>query len=90
MRAPTILFALLLINIFFVNRTIAQEKPPPITWGKIPHEHLEMKSFPSDTNASVIILCDYGESKFNNEFNIVFDRHQKVKILNNKGYDWGN
>lgn len=73
----------------FMFKLHAQEIPPPITWGEIPREHLEMTSFPSDTNASAVILCDFGESKFNNDFNIVFNRHQRVKIINTKGYDWG-
>ncbi len=79
----------IIISSSFVFSLYAQEAPPPITWGEIPRENLEMKTFPSDTNASAVILCDYGESKFNNDFNIVFNRHQRVKILSTKGYDWG-
>jgi len=61
----------------------------PITWGDIPRADLEMKSFPKDTNASAVILCDYGESFFNDDLNIVFHRHLRVKILTTKGYEWG-
>ena len=66
--------------------TLAQE--PPVTWGEIPKSDLEMKSFPQDTNASVIILCDYGVSRFNNELEIAYTRCLRVKILTAKGYSW--
>lgn len=63
--------------------------PPPIEWGKVPKEDLEMKTFPADTNASALILCDFGESKLNDDFNLVYTRHLRVKILNEKGFRWG-
>ena len=66
--------------------TLAQE--PPVTWGEIPKSDLEMKSFPQDTNASVIILCDYGVSRFNNELEIAYTRCLRIKILTAKGYSW--
>ncbi len=62
---------------------------PPIQWGVIPKEDLEMKCYPADTNASALILCDYGESSLTNELNIVFRRHARIKILAPKGYTWG-
>ena len=68
--------------------TLAQE--PPVTWGEIPKSDLEMKSFPQDTNASVVILCDYGISRFNNELEVAFTRHLRVKILTAKGYSWAS
>lgn len=87
-------FFLLSISLTFLLPTLlthlcAQEAPPPIEWGNIPRADLEMKIFPKDTNAAALILCDYGESRFNNEFNLVFRRHLRVKILATKGYEWG-
>jgi hypothetical protein len=66
---------------------IAQD--PPITWGNIPKEDLEMKSFPADTNASALILCDYGETFLNDDLHLEFKRHLRVKILSAKGYELG-
>ena len=77
-------FAFVLI---FLQPSFGQD--PPIKWGEIPREDLEMKSFPRDPNASVLVLCDYGESSFNDDFDVVFKRHLRVKILTKKGYDWG-
>ncbi len=67
----------------------AEAQDPPIVWGEIPRADLEMKTFPQDTNASALILCDYGESFLNNELHLVFQRHQRIKILTTKGYEWG-
>ena len=87
-------FLSVIINIFLLSVAIncvnAQEAPPPpVEWGNIPRADLEMKTFPKDTNASALILCDYGESRFNDEFEIVFNRHLRIKILTTKGYEWG-
>lgn len=62
----------------------------PLTWGDIPRADLEMKSYPADTNASAVVLCDYGESHIDDEMDIVFTRHVRVKILTAKGYSWGS
>lgn len=61
----------------------------PIEWGEIPKTDLEMKTFPQDSNASAVILCDYGESKFDNDLNLVFYHHIRIKILTEKGFGWG-
>ncbi len=61
----------------------------PIEWGEIPKADLEMKTFPQDSNASAVILCDYGESKFDNQLNLVFYHHIRIKILTEKGFGWG-
>ncbi|MDP4197181.1 MAG: transglutaminase domain-containing protein, partial [Bacteroidota bacterium] len=41
------------------------------------------------TNASALILCDFGESHFDNELDIVYSRHLRVKIFTSKGFSWG-
>ncbi|HEY6953534.1 MAG TPA: transglutaminase domain-containing protein, partial [Bacteroidota bacterium] len=75
--------------LFFIvcESSIAQD--PPVEWGIIPKADLEMKSFPADPNASALILCDYGDTKFDNELDLVFTQYLRVKILTTKGYDWG-
>lgn len=57
-------------------------------WGEISRAELEMKTFGADSNASAVILCDYGETTLNNFMNLVFKRHLRVKILNEAGYSW--
>jgi transglutaminase-like putative cysteine protease len=78
------------VFIFFLAiASPANAQDPPIQWGEIPKADLEMKTFPQDTNASALILCDYGESFLDNELYIVFQRHERVKIFTTKGYEWG-
>ena len=78
---------LILILTFFHCTAFSQE--PPIKWGDIPRADLEMKSYPADTNASALILCDYGESSFGDDLEIIFKRHLRVKIFTTKGYEMG-
>jgi len=58
-------------------------------WGEVPKADLEMKEYLQDTSASALILSDYGESSFNDDLDLVFIRHLRVKIFNSKGYSWG-
>jgi transglutaminase-like putative cysteine protease len=74
--------------LFSFSDSSAQE--PPVKWGEIPMADLQMKSFPQDTNATALILCDYGESYFDNNLDIIYKRHLRVKILTSKGYKWAS
>jgi transglutaminase-like putative cysteine protease len=59
-------------------------------WGEPTEEQLAMSSFPADSNANAVVLCDYGTITFSAELNIVFKRHVRIKILNKAAYDaWG-
>jgi len=80
-------WVLFFLYLVFSQSSFAQD--PPIKWGEIPKADLEMKSYLPDTNASALIICDYGESFFNDQLNIVYNRHLRVKILTAKGYEWG-
>jgi len=79
-------FLFLLISFILPRISLAQQ--PPIEWGKISNEDLQMSSYPQDTNATAVILCDYGETHFNDKANLEFNRHRRVKILTPAGYDW--
>ncbi len=68
---------------------IAKAQEPPIEWGEVPMEDLLMTTFPGDSNASAVILCDYGVSKLDNDINIEYTRLLRIKILNEKGYEYG-
>lgn len=83
------LFFVLSALLFVSFNNVFSQEPAPIKWGEIPMADLQMKSFPQDTNATALILCDYGESYFNDDFAIVYNRHLRVKILTTKGYEWG-
>jgi hypothetical protein len=80
----------LFILLAFSLQKISYSQDPPIEWGEIPMVDLEMKSFPKDTNATAVILCDYGESHIDDDFNVEFNRILRVKILNSNGFKWGS
>lgn len=90
MTVRTILrLSITLSVMLFAASVSAQDEPPPITWGTIPGEHLSMTAFPSDPEASAVILCDYGEVTFDRDDDIRFSRHVRIKILNKAGFEWG-
>ncbi len=66
---------------------IAQKAP--LKWGDIPHEHLEMTSYPADTSASAVILFDYADVYHSQAGDLVLDRHRRIKILDDAGLDYG-
>ena len=67
----------------------AQAKP--MKWGEVPRADLEMKNFPADSNATAVILCDYGDVEFiGSDFEMVYRRHRRIKILSEAGYNWGS
>ena len=86
MNVKTSIFFILLLGLF---STKLFSQAPKLEWGEVPKSDLEMTSYPPDTNASALILYDLGESKFNDDLDIVFTRHQRVKIFTQKGFDWG-
>ena len=73
----------------FVVPCSVYAQPKPIKWGEVPIEDLKMNSYPADTNASAIILCDYGDVWFTKSLRMVYERHTRIKILTNAGYKWG-
>ncbi|HTE29042.1 MAG TPA: transglutaminase domain-containing protein, partial [Chryseolinea sp.] len=65
---------------------------PPIKFGEIPIEDLQMTKYPKDTSASAVILVDFGTSSLvynqSSGFSLVFDRMMRIKILSKEGLDW--
>jgi hypothetical protein len=82
---------LTILTIGFLAATIhAQDIPPPIEWGKIDPHEVGMTTFPADTAATAVILCDYGESFINNDLNVEYHHHKRIRILSEAGYAWGS
>lgn len=67
----------------------ATAQDPPVEWGEIPRADLEMKTYDRDSNASAVILADYGTTTMNNDLDLEFRRHLRVKVLSPRGYDLG-
>ncbi|MCB9218536.1 MAG: DUF3857 domain-containing protein [Ignavibacteriales bacterium] len=84
------LFIYLSFQIISFTQLLSQTIPqPPIEWGEINIDELRMTSYPLDVDAEAIFLCDYGESRLDDDFKIQFTRHLRIKIYNKNGFDWG-
>ncbi len=61
-------------------------------FGKIDPADLEMKTYSKDSSAAAVILGDYGESQidYSQQFEVVFVRHLRIKILTKGGLDWAD
>jgi transglutaminase-like putative cysteine protease len=79
----------LAILFLIIQQTIFAQDDPPMVWGQVPSVDLKMTSYPQDSNATAVILCDYGQSFFNNDLNVEMDREVRIKILSKDGYKWG-
>jgi hypothetical protein len=87
-NAPLQFLVLALVSLFPIILH-AQPSKSELEWGEVPIEQLKMKTFPADTNANVVVLFDYGTTRFDSHFDLIFERHCRIKILNKAGFDWG-
>ncbi|MDZ4803333.1 MAG: DUF3857 domain-containing protein [Candidatus Eisenbacteria bacterium] len=59
-------------------------------WNDISDEELAMTSWPGDPEATAVVLEDVGEVEFIGEFDLVFKRYRRIKILTKGAYEkWG-
>ena len=65
-----------ILTVFLVQLSIglAQGQDAPIKWGEVSQEELEMTSFAADTNASAVILCDFGTAHYSKEIELIYRR----------------
>ncbi len=78
----------ILLFVLFATSNLEAQRAP-MKWEKVDDAYLGAMSFPSDSNAAAIILCDYGVVKFNRNGYLTFKRHTRIKILNESGYNQG-
>jgi hypothetical protein len=69
----------------------AKAQTTPITgtqpFGKIDKADLEMKACDFEKDANAEILFDKGSVYFDSQYNLIFERHIRIKIFNEKGKD---
>ncbi len=65
----------------------AYAQPAPIKWGDIPEEHLQMTEYAADPDAQAVILGDYGRIEVGSDWGVTFERHRRIKLLGEAGYD---
>lgn len=63
-------------------------------FGKVSKEELSMKFYEKDSSANAVILFDVGKTKFEYDiekgFQMIYERHIRIKILNEDGFDYAN
>lgn len=76
--------------IFFFSNA----QKPPVKFGDVSKEELEMASYINDSTAPAVILADYGTSTIlyrqNVGFSLDFERITRIKILTKDGLSWGD
>ena len=99
-----ILIIVLLSGLSFIRQNDVNGQKPPIKFGKVDLEELEMTVYENDSNAHAVVLGDYGRAYFHyvdtkvtsmdaqhtKGFQIIFDRHLRIKIFNNNAFNWAD
>lgn len=100
----SILSIALLSGLVFIRQTDVNGQKPDIKFGRIEPRDLEMKIYERDSNAHAVVLSDYGRTYFNyvstrvsslddqhtKGFQIIFNRHLRIKIIDNNGFQWAD
>jgi transglutaminase-like putative cysteine protease len=79
-----------LILFILVASSAAFAQNPPMEWGKVKPSDIGQTAFPADTGATAVILCEYGESFIDDDLNVAFNYHVRIRILSPAGYKWGS
>ena len=84
------LFISSLLLFTVVSYSFAQEGDFP--FGKFSYRDLELKTYPRDTSAVAVVLAEFGKAYFDSEddYNLMFEYHIKIKILKKGGLDYAN
>jgi hypothetical protein len=86
------LFTVVTFLFLFTHICFAQK--PPIKFGKVSMEEMEMTVYDKDTTAEAVVLADYGVSEIlynsNNGFELNFKTHVRIKILKKEGLEEAN
>jgi hypothetical protein len=77
------------INIFFLFTKIYPQTSP-ITFGAVSRADLRTEPYPAEKGAEATVLCDFATAKVNDEFQIEFTRHVRIKIFKPTGLDQAN
>jgi hypothetical protein len=76
------------LKLFFLIASfslLAQKEIPK--FGDVTTEELKMVQSPIDSTAGALVLFDYGVVTFDYSFNIVLERHIRIKIFNSSEFD---
>jgi len=95
-RKPIAIILTITPLLIFSNAIVAQS-PLPMKWGKIEKTDLETKTYPQDSSANAIVLCEYGQLFFypppqETHPDPMVEKivHRRIKILNTAALDLAN
>lgn len=81
----------LLVVLFAIVPYCLFAQKPPMKFGKISQEEIDLQYFEQDSAAVAVVLADYGRAYINvNIGKLVFERHTRVKILKKEGLDYAS
>ena len=86
-------FSYVLFMVIGLLPTSLHAQKSPMKFGKVDLADLNMTVYAKDSSASAVVLGDYGTSTMDygpNGFQLVFERHRRIKILTKEGYDWAD
>lgn len=94
MKTSRTLIILSFLSFLFISSNLSAQKPP-IKFGDVSKADLEMTHYSLDSGASAVVLCDYGVSSLVyspsfGDFVLQFQKHVRIKILNEDGLKWAN
>lgn len=85
-------FNLFIVSFFcvFINAKAQNVMPTTQAYGKVDKSDLELTSCDFEKDANAEVLFATGSVYFDQDYNIVFERHVRIKIFNDKGKDEAN
>jgi len=77
----------LILTLFLFSALFADEAPE---FGEVSPQELAMVSFEEDPEADIVILFDRAKIEFDDYFNMTLKREIRIKILTEKGKEYGS
>ncbi|HEX6224570.1 MAG TPA: hypothetical protein VFZ52_09180 [Chryseolinea sp.] len=76
----------------FTNSLLCIGQDHGFPFGQVTYRELEIKKYDPDTTAAAVILDEFGEAYVdnNNDHNIIFEYHVKIKVLKQAGVSYGD
>lgn len=87
-RGRGFVVCIILILIGAVETTSVYGQSHEKKWGHISQKNLEMKVYAPDSSASAVVLFDVGNLTHDMKLDYYMERHVRIKILTDQGFDW--
>lgn len=75
---------LVCLTTLLAGAALAQEG---MRWGSVPDELYDMQVYEPDSTAGAVILGDIGNIHYLENLSLIFERHRRVKVFSESGYD---